>query len=282
MTRPVLYLDSNHISTLARTPSAEGAQPFLAALHAGRCSVAISLLHLIELSDPQFKDRATVGALLESLPVVWAAMEWRVFDAEATSAISQYLGAGELPVSVFYPDIIQGWGFPPSANMPLAQMLEAMAENPQVANLIRTTAGIVAGPSDKLRVQNSSTQGQQDQLRNLIRDIGVRRTPGGLHLPTGVDADLVIEQVGGIAGFPAFHVYQALGLTRLRDGMYASTRNDVIDESHAVYVPYAALTVLDRTTRGRFRSARLPHGERVFHRLVDAIPRLTQLVSEAA
>jgi hypothetical protein len=91
-----------------------------------------------------------------------------------------------------------------------------------------------------------------------IAEEAVNWTPAGIHLPKKFSPLEVLSTVGGLAGFPAYQVWQELGLTRLKDTHFNTKRNDILDEWHACYAPYAAACALDGPTFARLRSTKLP------------------------
>ena len=94
-------------------------------------------------------------------------------------------------------------------------------------------------------------------------------TPAGLKLLKPYPPEELLKRAGGVQAFPAFHVFQAMHLTRLKDTGFPTSANDLIDEWHALYSPYATATALDRATVGRCKSGKLPHISRITARLED-------------
>jgi hypothetical protein len=68
-----------------------------------------------------------------------------------------------------------------------------------------------------------------------------------------------LARAGGMESFPAYSVLLRLARLRLNDPGFRTLRNDIIDEWHACYVPYASIAALDRRTAARYRDAR-PRG----------------------
>jgi hypothetical protein len=88
-------------------------------------------------------------------------------------------------------------------------------------------------------------------------------------MPARLTPEDVLNRAGGLHGFPAYCLFQSLGLTRLRDLQYVAEQNDIVDEWHALYAPYSRVIALDKRTVGRVRSTRLQVAERVTAQLKD-------------
>ena len=97
-----------------------------------------------------------------------------------------------------------------------------------------------------------------EPLAAMIEDRGTSETPAGLALPRPLDPHEVIESVGGLSGFPAYEVWNALHRDRLGDSTFHPDPNDVMDEIHATHAPYCAVIALDRRTLGRLKNTQLP------------------------
>ena len=282
MDRPVLYLDTNHISALARQPWVGAAPQFLAALNDERCYLALSFIHLFELSNPRFVDRPMVGRLLDSVPLAWAVHQSDLFDLEITAALSRVLSGADAKAHPFYRDPVQAWGMPPEAHVSCGETLDAIVARPDLGDDIRLFAGRAAEIDKRLKTQAAAVQRPIEPLAASIKAANIRHTPAGLHLMAPLDPEAFIHRAGGLKAFPAYEVFQRLGVTRYGDSRFPTKVNDLLDDLHAVYAPYSAIMLLDGPTTARFRSARLLRQERVFSRLDDAVPTLSGLCSDAA
>jgi hypothetical protein len=67
----------------------------------------------------------------------------------------------------------------------------------------------------------------------------------------------------------------------LNDETFPSESNDVMDEWHACYAPYASAVALDRRTAARFQMTHLREASRVTHRLQDVQAILTNRLTNA-
>ena len=261
MDRPVLYLDTGHLSRLAKTP--EQYSPILDILRDGKIYLAFSLLHLHELSAPGPWGREMVGGLLDSVPLAWSIWIDDVFDREAHSALARALTDSYTPPTVFFLDSGSAWGVPENARITPSQMLNNLANNAKLRTAVPAVADRGARLDQLLKQNAAVVKHPNGPLLGRLRDMRISQTPGGLHLPHPYPAEEIVRRVGGIAAFPAYNVFQALALTRLRDNRFSTKPNDLIDEWHACYSPYASLTALDRGTAARCRSAKIPGVERI-------------------
>jgi hypothetical protein len=277
MDRPVLYLDTNHVSALARYPDQGAAPQFLSALRGHHCYLGLSFIHLFELSNPRFVDRPAVGRMLDAVPLAWAVHQSDLFDQEITAALSRVLTGTDAKAHPFYRDPVQAWGMPSDAHVSCSEMLDALAGRPDLGDDIRHFARRAAELDKRLKTQAAAVQRPIEPLAASIKAANIRRTPAGLHLTAPLDPETVILRAGGLKAFPAYEVFQDLGVTRYGDPHFSTDVNDVLDDLHAVYAPYSEIMLLDRATSGRYRSARLPRQDRVFFRLEDAAPFLPAL-----
>jgi hypothetical protein len=92
-----------------------------------------------------------------------------------------------------------------------------------------------------------------------------------------LDADTIIDRVGGAEAFPTFQVQAALLRARLPRRSRGEP-NDLLDESIAQYHPYSAVSVLDRLTHDRYYASGLPGRERVTQQLAR-VPELLERVT---
>ena len=273
----VLYLDTNHLSRLVRDADHPTVRRVLGALRDGRTHLAVSMLHLHELSHPQFRSRADVGALLDSLPLTWAIQLPDVWDGETERAFRIALTESAPPLRVFDADPRRSLGMPDEAVIPPSQMLEAMAEHPHLRAYTTETAEYGARYDGLLKTRAAAIRNPEEPILARLRDMKRNRSPSGLYLPQAYPETEILRRAGGLAALPGYQVFQELGRTRLADERYETDLNDMIDEWHACYSPYADLTALDRRTIGRMRSARLPSLARATSDLTDVATWLDRL-----
>jgi hypothetical protein len=112
MIEKVLYLDTNHISSLVRRPEAAESRAVMTLLQANRAYLAFSIFHIIELSAPTFKSYGDVCDLLDKLPVAWAIHFPNLFDAEIDAAFARVVGGKPRPVEAFFTTPAEAWGDP--------------------------------------------------------------------------------------------------------------------------------------------------------------------------
>lgn len=269
----VLYLDTHHISRLARFPEEADSAAVNQLLRSGTIHLAMTWLHLQELSAPEFVSRAQVGAFLDSVPVAWAPAPDELFDLEVQAAI-QHAMTGEPPsLSLFSESFVHALGAPPEADIPIADMLDAMASRSDLRSHLDEAAKHGAQMDARFKKAAAVVRNPKEPIVAHIRELNTRRTPSGLRLPRMFSPDEIIELAGGLTGFPGINVAHSLARTRLNDESFPSESNDVMDEWHACYAPYAAVIALDRRTAARFRMAHLPDAPHVTHRLQD-VPQI--------
>jgi hypothetical protein len=281
MQNPVCYLDTNHLSRLARSPSEPDCTAVLRLLSQRKVSLAFSVIHMVELSDPTFASFASVCRLLDSVAIAWAVLPPALFDREVEAAFAKAVGAPNRKVVVFYDSPVHALNDPNLEGGPPSAALEALRSNAHLRDILLDEADEHAQDYDAMKGDAAAVRRPLEPLLSRIRDAQLRQTPAGLHLPQPLDPRTILDRAGGLSGFPSYQVYQSLNLTRLKDAMYKSTRNDILDEWHAIYAPYADVAALDRTTVGRLRSTRLPISERVTRSLKD-VPVLLEQWTGAA
>ncbi len=266
----ILYLDTNHLSRLARSPRDPAVQAVLALLANGKARLAISLYHLYELSNPSFTSRAIVGAMLDMAPLVWAIPPIPdLFDRETLSVLGRILAGSATAPRVFYEDVHHAWNAP-DVDFPVPSgMIDGFAENTSLRQRVEMSAGRGATLDGMMKKAAAVVTDPNGPLLSRLRDMQITRTPAGLDLLTPYPPEELLTKAGGVQGFPAYHVFQAMALTRLKDTGFQTVSNDLVDEWHALYSPYAAVTALDRATVGRCKSAKLQHIDRITARLED-------------
>ncbi|HEX8317121.1 hypothetical protein [Longimicrobium sp.] len=273
VTAPVLYLDTLHISRLARHPGETSCAAVLELLQKGSARLAFSVLHMVELSDPGFKSFPDVCTLLDTVPIAWAITPEKLFDREVEAGFARALGAQPPKVRAFFETPAAALNYLALENAPPSDALQVMRENPHLRAILLDEADVHARDYDTIKTEAAAVRRPLEPLRARIRDQQIRQTPAGIHLPVPLPPDVIVERAGGLRGFPAYEVFQTLNVTRLRDTKYRTERNTIIDEWHAVYSPYVAAVALDRATARRFLSTRLPATDRVTEKIAD-IPGL--------
>lgn len=270
----IIYLDTNHISFLARYSEHADAQALLQALarHEGR--IALSLIHVIELSNPRFDSRATVGSFLDTVPVVWALSPDDLWEAEVRRAFSVYARSDSFRVSAFGRDPCVAIGGRPSGANPSAVLrsFEDDTIRDEIDQL--TVSGLFF---DQLKGDATLIRDPLKLLRRMILERGPKHTGAGIVFPTNPNPDDIIRAVGGLIGFPSYAIMHSVATARLRDRRFKAKRSDVFDLHHAAYAPYAELTALDRSYASRVRSAAARLASRVTHRLTEVTSRLLGL-----
>lgn len=267
-TKEAVLLDTNHLSDLARDPSAPASTEVIRRLHRGDGVLAIGLFNLLELADPAFKDLPEVFALLRDVPTVLANPYENVEDEEFALAVAKANGLTRRPPRVFAKDTSE-WGYHvgPVGGGPV-DMIEAFRQLPGSREEILAKATWGAESS---MMKDSAALIREPELPLTLAlqrhlDMQRLRFPG---YGNGLTASQVIERVGGNAAFPGYQVQESLLAQRMKDPGQKSTKNDVFDEFIAFYAPYAAATALDRRTFHRARMAKL-----------SSVPRMTRDLSQ--
>ena len=273
MADQIIYLDTNHISGLARNSGASQHADALSVLRSSGVRIAFSVLHMVELSDPAFKSFADVCGLLDSLSVAWAILPTKLFDREVEAAVAVGMGAQPPRVRAFFETPAAALNYPALERGLPSAALEAMRENPELRRGLLDLATDHAREYDLVKTWAAAVERPLEPLLARIRAQQIRTTPSGIHLLEPFPPELILERAGGLSACPAYEVYQSLNVTRLRDPKYRTVRNTIMDEWHAAYTPYVSVMALDKATARRFRSTRLPVAERVAER-IDEIPSI--------
>lgn len=264
----VLYLDTNHISSLARHPGDPAAVAVRSGIRERGFALALSFLHLTELSAPSFVDRPAVGRLLDELPVAWAVHMHDLFDQEIAAAVTRLTGGTAGPPVAFHPDPVKAWGMPEDAAVPPSKMLDALSRRPHIVRPVLQEALRAAGLDAHFKRRAAAVA---RPLEPLAASILARARSGSLPATNALGSlspDELVQRAGGLPAFPAYQVFQLMGVSRYQDEGFHSTPNDVVDDLHAVYGAYATVIGLDRRTLGRMRSMKLPN-LRAYRRLED-------------
>jgi len=281
MTAPVIYLDTNHISHLARNPQDVAAANILALLHSGSVDLAFSVLHMVELSDPNFKSFPDVCRLLDSVRIAWAILPHALNDLELEIAFARAFEEKLPEPRAFFASPKQALNYPfPDTALP-SDALEAMREIPRMRDVLLNEATDHAREYDQVKNNAVAVTRPSEPLLSRIRDYILKTNPAGAPLAREFIPDSILERAGGLKAFPAYAIHQGLIVSRLKDPKYVTERNTIMDEWHAVYAPYVAAMALDRATAQRFRSMKLPAASRVTAKLHEIPALLTSLPEEA-
>jgi hypothetical protein len=270
---PVLYLDTLHISRLARHPGDASSAAILSLLQKRSARLAFSVLHMVELSDPGFKSFPDVCTLLDSVPIAWAILPQKLFDREVEAGFARAVGAQPAQVRAFFDTPAAALNHLELENAPPSDALQMMRENPHLRAILLDEADVHARDYDAIKAEAAAVRRPLEPLCARIRDQQIRQTPAGILLQVPLAPEIILERAGGLPAFPAYEVFQALNVTRLRDTKYRTERNTIIDEWHAIYSPYVTAMALDRATARRFLSTRLPATDRVTEK-IDDIPAI--------
>lgn len=279
MTWRTLYLDTNHLSDLARGPSAPEAAAVIRLLQSGDLSLAFTLLHFVELSDIRFKSFPELKALISDLPIAWTVSTTELWDAEVAVACAKARGIERAPPKVFCDSSVD-WSRGPSPavgsaadflqtirdNQPQREQLLKAAEDAARLSDLKTAAVIVANPDIPL-------------LRLIEEHLNDRRA-SNFDYAFDVDPASLLATLGRRA-FPSASVHQSIIRQRLLDTSQKSTGNDVFDEYHAAYAPYCVATALDRRTLARARGAKINDTFRMTSRLAE-VPKLMEQVASGS
>jgi hypothetical protein len=264
----IVVLDTNHLSDLAREPSAPESAAIIGRLERGDTALGISLFHLLELSDPRFKSADNLRALLRAVPNVLANPYENVEDEEMAVACARATGLTRRPPRVWARDTSE-WSYHvgPAGGTAVdmldafvamsdeREQVRAFAEYGAQGSMMKSRAALVREPMLPLTL---ALQRHIDEQR--------LRFPGYANALTARE---VIERAGGKSAFPGYQMQESLLDQRMKDPGQKSTANDVYDEFIAFYAPYAAVTAVDRRTFHRAQMAR-----------VEAVARMTRHLSE--
>ena len=264
--KPVLplLLDTNHLSNLARESNSDASAELLRRLSSGRTTLVVTLVNLLEMSNPAFSSVGEVRALLQDLPHVLANPFEDVQEEEIACACVRAAGStlSRRSPRVFARDTSE-WGYHGGpVGGTAVDMLDAFRTEPSPRNDVLAMAALGANAS--MMKDNAALIKQP----SLPLELAVDR-----HLQThrmrysayagGLTAAEVISRAGGDAAFSGYHVQESLTRQRMLDAGQKSTANDVLDEYIAFYAPYCAATIVDRGTFHRVRMSKLACVERM-------------------
>lgn len=274
----VLVLDTNHISDLARFSSTSESAAVIGRLQRGDAALAISIFHLVELSNSAFASIADARALLNDVPHVLANPYENIEDEEMASACAQATGRIRRSPRVWARDTSE-WGYHPGpAGGSALEMLDAfaamdtqrdellnLADYGARASMMKANATLVKDPMIPLTL---ALQHHIDGRRGRFPSYA-----------DGLNASEILQSVGGKSAFPGYQMQEALVDQRMRDPGQKSSANDIFDEYIAFYAPYAAVTAVDRRTLHRAKMANVPALPRMTRYLGEVVPILDRVVS---
>jgi hypothetical protein len=278
-----LYLDTNHLSNLARYPHLDECAAVLAVLRRAEARLVVSLYHLIELSNPSFRSRETVQELFESVGYLWALPLDLLWDQEVAAAFNHVVNGTRSYPRAFDRTLRRWHKAQPEVvdAATVSDFLDLLVEDSRRRDGFVELSRRAASQYDSLKRKAAVVRDPLLPILLRIQDCVRHAAPSKTAKEVREISESVLAESGGLAGFPSYEVAQELGLTRLRDARYVTDPNDVPDEWHAAYAPYATVTALDRRTIGRLRSTRLPWIARCTHRLSE-VPRILQSANESA
>ena len=270
MPTPIVYLDTNHVSRLVRYPEDPASRSVQDLFDSGEAFLGLSIYGVLEVADRRFRDAPEVGAYLDQPFVRWAKSFTDIFSDEIRLAVSRFLGVSRIE-PVFFRSIAAAFG-QPGLDRPPSVFVQTLLENPSMGagkDREASRGALLDGLKENAAVYRNPIE----PLAAMIKDRGLSETPAGLALPRPLDPYDVIESVGGLGGFPAYEVWNALHRDRLGDATFRPGPNDIVDEIHAAYAPYSTVIALDRRTLGRLRNTQLECADRATMNLED-IPKL--------
>lgn len=267
-----LNLDTNHLSELAKAPTADGSRAVLDLLGAGKARLAISTFHLLELAAPGFRSVDKVRDLLRKVPTVLLNPLENIQDEELAVAVARATGRTRRPPRVFASSTVD-WGYhigspgggPVEMLGALSQLQGIRSDFLKVAaygakvSMMKTDAAVIRTPGVPISLA----------MDRHISELRLRTSFYG----DGLSGREILERVGGLAALPMHQAHEEIVIQRLRQLDQKSTGNDIFDEYIAAYAPYVTVTALDRRTYHRVRATNLPFVPRVTRELAS-IPEI--------
>lgn len=267
----LLYLDTNHLSRLARFPNQSACVDLIELIRTDGHRLGLTFDHVQELSDPNFESRSAVGALLDSVNVEWAPFTDEVFDREVEWAFEFALTGVAQKRTVFNPSFVHVYGAPQNAAVPIAQMIDELSQSPDVRKYLPDAAEHGRSLDARLKRDAATIRNPEGPILERLMRTPPQRTRSGIVLSAPYPPEEILKRVGGLAAFPSYQIFQRLAVLRLNDVNFRTEINDLFDEWHACYVPYVDLMLLDRRTAARYHDAKLPNQERVLATIEDAV-----------
>lgn len=269
----VVYLDTNHLSNMARNPTLVEVEGIKELLVSGRWSLGLSLNHLHELGAPGFLQRPQVGELLDALPVVWCPHTEYLLDRECDRAVAEFLEPGQAPLSPFgasFSAAFTGEAIP-EVDIPVSQMLTAFSTHPQLRDQLSEAAKYAVEGDLRWKREAAIVRDPESVIVSRLRRAVHRRWRLEGRVDTAPDPRAVLRTIGVESDMPSLAVYHGLVRSRLQDPGRVTEPNSVIDEWHASIAPYTTVTALDQPTANRYRHSRLPASAKVAGKLSDAL-----------
>lgn len=279
MAVPTIYLDNNHLSDLIFGPE-YAVMSTMSILAGGRALLAISLWHIVELSRVSPERAERVRAFMRSVPIRLAIDTGRLRDDEIAYAIARLRGFERRPPRVFVRTLTD-WA--PSHTAPLGYsavdffeimhrdpayreaMMKTPREGAEIAVMMREHAAVVR---DLLEPLTKAVADHLDEWRWRQRDYAA-----------GLTAREIVDAIGENV-CPSAAACNRLARVRLLDKSKADP-NDIVDEDHAAYAPYAAVLATDGPTAHRFRQGKVPASVRVTSRLNEVAPLFERVMARA-
>ena len=228
----VVYLDTNHLSTLGRHSEIPASASFRKALADSGGVIALSIVHLIELGNPSFKSSDLVCALLDELPVVWALPLDSFWAAEVSATYGAYF-KHPLEVQPFGDDVQhaiggQRLGVKPSLAVESFRDPAIRLEVEQA-----TIAGLIF---DAMKTDATLVQDPLILLKRMIVSRRPSMTPGSDGVEPFVGPADILRAVGGLRGFPSYSPMHTVATARLRDKTFRAAQSDVYDpNAHRIF-----------------------------------------------
>lgn len=269
-----LNIDTSRITSLVQgTP--EGAA-VLRVLQGPNAFLVVCKVRIVELARLPVQAKTEVVALLRDVPTLIGQSDDVLAEDELACACAHAAGLTRRPPEPFARDTAT-WGrsfnalggraadllahWDPTWSQNTA-FRAAASQHISLAAAFGERAAVVQDPLIVVRLEL-----QRHLAEHRARNLTYAR---------GLDADMIIDRVGGVEAFPTFQVQAALLRARL-PRRSPGEPNDLFDESIAQYHPYSAVSVLDRLTHDRYHASGLPGRDRVTHQLA----RVPDLVDRA-
>lgn len=276
---PILYLDTSHISEIVRNPMDATNRAILHSLEKGEAELGVWVVHLLELTDPNFKSFDSARDLLSDVPVRMALDRRFVIEDEVALACSRISGQSRRPPRVFVENL-EDWAvtvaMPPGFSV--IDVLDFLRDNESH----RKSGLAVAqdGATWSVLKENAAVAQNRLSIAALyVRDHLEKIRPANPFYVSGLTPEEIIKHAGGLSAFPMLFVMLTIARERLIYPGKKTKRNDIIDEYHASYSPYAAVTTLDGPTFARYRDAKLPYLARVTTRVDEVSKILVRVIA---
>jgi hypothetical protein len=278
--RPIVYLDQRHLSELVRHPQ-KGANPEMRRrLVGGEARLAVSMSHVWE-SARDFDSRGALCRFVDECQPMWGRDREAIYSDEVRSATFVALGLPRAPVEAFVKDFRQRVPHLPrrfqgDQEWTFTDAVASVKSNGALRNRIGGIPGRIAEDTDRFKQEAAIVKDEKGVALAMITPYVPRESGTGLLFGAPPSPEAVYSSAGGIDGFPGLGLTLRLQQGRSKDGGFVSAANDVIDEQHAVFAPYATATALDRRTAGRVRALRISAGWRF--RVTDSVAGVLRIL----